>query len=61
MRAAMERTGARTVVEAEIAELAAAGVRHFARTGADRAVREEFAASVGIASGTAPMHGGEAA
>ncbi|NKY16404.1 polyprenyl synthetase family protein, partial [Streptomyces somaliensis] len=61
MRAATERTGARAVVEAEIAELVAAGVRHFARTGADRAVREEFAASVGIAAGTAPTHGGEAA
>lgn len=59
MRAAMERTGARAAVEAKIAELADASVRHFARTGADRALREEFAASVEVAAGTAPGRAGE--
>ncbi|URN14735.1 MULTISPECIES: polyprenyl synthetase family protein [Streptomyces] len=59
MRAAMERTGARTAVEAKIAELADASVRHFARTGADRSLREEFAASVEVAAGTAPGRAGE--
>ncbi|MFJ8691699.1 polyprenyl synthetase family protein [Streptomyces roseolilacinus] len=59
MRAAMERTGARAVVEAKIGELAATSVHHFAATGADRALREEFAASVEIAAGTAPGRTGE--
>lgn len=59
MRAVMERTGARAVVEAKIGDLAAMSVRHFAATGADRAAREEFAASVETAAGTAPDRAGE--
>ncbi|MGI5359492.1 polyprenyl synthetase family protein [Streptomyces sp. CA-252508] len=54
MRAALERTGARSVVESRIAELAAAGVRHFGSTGAGPAVRREFAVLVERASGIAP-------
>ncbi|MGI5391048.1 polyprenyl synthetase family protein [Streptomyces sp. CA-251251] len=54
MRTVLERTGAREAVEAKIGELAAAGLRHFARTGAPRAVRHEFAALVERATGTAP-------
>lgn len=46
MRAAMERTGARAVVEAEIAELSALSLRHFATTGADRHAQKEFASLV---------------
>ncbi|MFH8798755.1 polyprenyl synthetase family protein [Streptomyces sp. NPDC017936] len=51
MRAALERTGARPLVESKIAELAAGSVRHFARTGAAPAVRREFASLVERASG----------
>ncbi|WP_217166180.1 polyprenyl synthetase family protein [Streptomyces sp. AC512_CC834] len=51
MRAALERTGARAVVESKIAELAADGLRHFGRTGAPSAVQGEFAAMVERASG----------
>ncbi|WP_069884069.1 polyprenyl synthetase family protein [Streptomyces luteocolor] len=54
MRAALERTGARALVESKITDLAADGVRHFARTGADPGVRHEFAALVARASGVAP-------
>ncbi|MEU0227477.1 polyprenyl synthetase family protein [Streptomyces sp. NPDC006284] len=54
VRAVLERTGAREAVEAKIGELAAAGLRHFARTGASRAVRHEFAALVERATGMAP-------
>ncbi|GAA0644310.1 polyprenyl synthetase family protein [Streptomyces thermocarboxydovorans] len=54
MRAALERIGARAVMESRIAELAASGVEHFARTGASEAVRREFAALVRRASGVAP-------
>ncbi|CAL9596625.1 polyprenyl synthetase family protein [Streptomyces sp. enrichment culture] len=61
MRAALERTGARTVVEAAIAELAEASLRHFRRTGADRAALREFAALVERASGARPEYAGEAA
>lgn len=51
MRRALERTGARALVEAKIAELAARSLRHFERTGAGRAVRREFAVLVERASG----------
>ncbi|MFW6723011.1 polyprenyl synthetase family protein [Streptomyces sp. MAR4 CNY-716] len=61
MRAALERTGARAAVESKIAELAAAGLRHFDRTGAQPFVRREFAALVARASGTAPARLEEAA
>ncbi|MFG3154335.1 polyprenyl synthetase family protein [Streptomyces sp. NPDC048219] len=61
MRAALERTGARAVVESRIAELAAASVRHFEGTGAPPPVRREFAALVERAAGTAPRRTGEAA
>ncbi|MEV5978447.1 polyprenyl synthetase family protein [Streptomyces sp. NPDC052114] len=54
MRAALERTGARALVESRITDLAVDGVRHFARTGADPGVRQEFAALVARASGVAP-------
>ncbi|MFD9502783.1 polyprenyl synthetase family protein [Streptomyces sp. NPDC060035] len=46
MRAAMERTGARAVVEAEIADLSALSLRHFATAGADRHAQQEFASLV---------------
>ncbi len=55
MRAVLERTGARSAVEARIEELAAASLRHFAACGADRDVRREFAALVERASGV-PAH-----
>ncbi|MFE9773734.1 polyprenyl synthetase family protein [Streptomyces sp. NPDC005931] len=55
VRAALERTGARAVVESKITELAAMSLRHFGRTGAEPAVRREFAALVERASGTAPQ------
>ncbi|MEU0340342.1 polyprenyl synthetase family protein [Streptomyces bobili] len=61
MRAALERTGARAVVESKVAELAATSLRHFDRTGAQPCVRREFAALVERASGIAPQHAGEAA
>ncbi|MEO3761848.1 polyprenyl synthetase family protein [Streptomyces sp. B8F3] len=61
MRAALERTGARAAVESKISELAAAGLRHFERTGARPFVRREFAALVTQASGAAPARSGEAA
>ncbi|MFJ2763890.1 polyprenyl synthetase family protein [Streptomyces prasinus] len=61
MRAALERTGAWTVVEDRITELAATSLRHFAGAGADPAVRREFAALVERASGVAPERTGEAA
>ncbi|MGV9290818.1 polyprenyl synthetase family protein [Streptomyces sp. NPDC003719] len=61
MRAALERTGARSEVEARIAELAAASLRHFDRSGAAPSVRREFAALVERAAGTAPRRAGEAA
>ncbi|MFI8004854.1 polyprenyl synthetase family protein [Streptomyces sp. NPDC086010] len=54
MRAALERTGARAEVEDEIADLAAAGLRHFADSGADEPARREFAALVAGALGTEP-------
>ncbi|WP_162929381.1 polyprenyl synthetase family protein [Streptomyces sp. YIM 130001] len=61
MRTALERTGARSVVESEIAELAATSLRHFDRTGATPALRREYAALVEMASGVAPRPTGEAA
>ncbi|MCK8678287.1 polyprenyl synthetase family protein [Streptomyces lichenis] len=51
MRAAIERTGARAAVEARIAELAEASLRHFAGSGAEEPVRREFAALVERAAG----------
>ncbi|MEU6483610.1 polyprenyl synthetase family protein [Streptomyces sp. NPDC046887] len=51
MRAAIERTGARAAVEARIAELAGASLRHFAGSGAEEPVRREFAALVERAAG----------
>ncbi|MEW2449416.1 polyprenyl synthetase family protein [Streptomyces parvulus] len=53
MRDALERTGARAVVESTVAELAAAALRHFARTGAEASVLREFTALVERASGVA--------
>ncbi|MFE0425520.1 polyprenyl synthetase family protein [Streptomyces sp. NPDC058953] len=61
MRAALERTGARAVVESKITELAAASLRHFRRTGADALVRREFEALVERAAGIPPQRAGEAA
>ncbi|QNE73402.1 polyprenyl synthetase family protein [Streptomyces finlayi] len=54
MRAAVERTGARAVVEAEIAALSAQSLRHFEATGADRHALQEFASLVERAAVTAP-------
>ncbi|MGY1581133.1 polyprenyl synthetase family protein [Streptomyces sp. MN13] len=51
MRALLERTGARDMVESKIVELVADGLRHFETTGAVPAVRREFAAVVERASG----------
>lgn len=59
MRTALERTGARAVVESKIEDLAAAGLRHFAGTGAEPAVREEFASLVERAAGIVPDRGKE--
>ncbi|MFF9687072.1 polyprenyl synthetase family protein [Streptomyces sp. NPDC014623] len=59
MRAALERTGARAVVEEEIAGLSASSLRHFAAAGADDHSRREFAALVARAVGTAPGRKGE--
>ncbi|MFH8462506.1 polyprenyl synthetase family protein [Streptomyces sp. NPDC017991] len=61
MRAALERTGARDVVESKISELAATSVRHFAGATTDPVVRREFTTLVERASGVAPGHTGEAA
>ncbi|PWI44478.1 polyprenyl synthetase family protein [Streptomyces sp. ICBB 8177] len=54
MRAALERTGARAEVEARIAELAAAALRHFEATGAGARVQQEFTVLVERAAGVAP-------
>ncbi|MHC3462213.1 polyprenyl synthetase family protein [Streptomyces flavovirens] len=54
MRAALEATGARAVVEDEIAALAASSVRHFAAAATDASARREFASLVERAVGTAP-------
>ncbi|MER7575996.1 polyprenyl synthetase family protein [Streptomyces sp. NPDC126514] len=59
MRAALERVGARDMVEEKIADLAARSLRHFAATGAEPAVRREFAELVARASGSGPHRDGE--
>ena len=59
MRAALERTGARSVVEEEIAGLSEASLRHFASAGADERARNEFAALVARTVGTGPARNGE--
>ncbi|MFF3735487.1 polyprenyl synthetase family protein [Streptomyces sp. NPDC002476] len=59
MRAALERTGARAVVEAKITELAGTSLRHFEETGAAPLVRREFAALVDQAVGMVPDLTGE--
>ncbi|GHB51769.1 hypothetical protein GCM10010377_48520 [Streptomyces viridiviolaceus] len=56
MRAALERTGARAVVEAKIASLTTASLEYFEATGAQPAVQRDFAALVERASGRAPQH-----
>ncbi|PSM44728.1 geranylgeranyl pyrophosphate synthase [Streptomyces dioscori] len=61
MRAALERTGARDVVESKISELAATSVRHFEGATSDPVVRREFTTLVERASGVALGHSGEAA
>ncbi|WP_205021519.1 polyprenyl synthetase family protein [Streptomyces sp. HB132] len=61
MRAALERTGARAVVEEEIAGLSASSLRHFAAVGADARARREFAVLVARAVGTVPDGEGESA
>ncbi|MFC9139661.1 polyprenyl synthetase family protein, partial [Streptomyces rochei] len=53
VRAALERTGARQLVEAKIEELAETGLGHFERAGAHPAVRREFVALVERATGVA--------
>ncbi|MGW1818627.1 polyprenyl synthetase family protein [Streptomyces sp. NPDC002125] len=53
VRAALERTGARALVEAKILELAGVSLSHFERTGAPSAVRQEFSALVRRATGVA--------
>ncbi len=54
MRAAMERTGARVVVEAKITKLAASSLRHFGKSDADAHVRQEFASLVRRAVSAVP-------
>lgn len=61
MRAALERTGARAVVESKITQLGATSLRHFDRTGAEPFVRQEFATLVERAAGVALERAGEAA
>jgi geranylgeranyl diphosphate synthase, type I len=61
MRAALERTGARRVVESKITELAVTGLSHFDRTGADPVARREFTDLVERACGIAGERAGEAA
>jgi geranylgeranyl diphosphate synthase, type I len=61
MRAALERTGARAVVESKITQLGATSLRHFDRTGAEPFVRREFATLVEQAAGVALERAGEAA
>ncbi|MFE5240411.1 MULTISPECIES: polyprenyl synthetase family protein [unclassified Streptomyces] len=51
VRAALERTGARALVEAKIEELADMSLGHFGRTGAPSAVRQEFSTLVRRATG----------
>ncbi|MFC7939229.1 polyprenyl synthetase family protein [Streptomyces sp. NPDC057387] len=61
MRAALTRTGARDLVETKIAELTDMGIGHFEATGADPAVRQEFASLVQRATGVAPRRTEEVA
>ncbi|MFD9540708.1 polyprenyl synthetase family protein [Streptomyces sp. NPDC060022] len=61
IRAALERTGARAVVEQEIARLAESSLGHFAAVGADARARREFAALVARAVGTERVRNGESA
>ncbi|WP_200262506.1 polyprenyl synthetase family protein [Streptomyces sp. HSG2] len=61
MRAALERTGARALVEGKITELAATSLRHFARAAADDGVRGEFVNLVERAAGVACRPPGEVA
>ncbi|MFI8951888.1 polyprenyl synthetase family protein [Streptomyces sp. NPDC053750] len=60
-RAALERTGAQDLVEAKIKELTDMSFGHFERTGAPPAVRHEFAALVGRATGVVPRRAEEVA
>ncbi|MFE6287763.1 polyprenyl synthetase family protein [Streptomyces sp. NPDC057877] len=60
-RAALERTGARDLVEAKIEELTDLSLGHFERTGAHPAVRQEFASLVHRATGVAPRRAEEVA
>ncbi|GGW71788.1 polyprenyl synthetase family protein [Streptomyces xantholiticus] len=55
MRRALERTGSRAVVESKIVELATTSLGHFEATGAEPAVRREFAALVERASCVTPL------
>ncbi|MDI3385233.1 polyprenyl synthetase family protein [Streptomyces sp. B-S-A8] len=60
MRLALERTGARALVEGKIEELAARSLLHFAECGASPEARREFAALVARAAGLpAPQQRGE--
>ncbi|MFG2317272.1 polyprenyl synthetase family protein [Streptomyces tendae] len=61
VRSALVRTGARDLVEAKIGELTDMSLAHFDRCGARPAVRHEFAALVGRATGAAPRGDGEVA
>lgn len=61
MRAALERTGARAVVESKITDLRATSLKHFERTGAEACVQREFATLVEQAAGGAPERTGEVA
>ncbi|WJV44114.1 polyprenyl synthetase family protein [Streptomyces flavofungini] len=60
MRLALERTGARAMVEAKIDELAAKSLRYFGESGASPEAQGEFAALVERASGPAPQRRGAA-
>ncbi|MEU3660510.1 polyprenyl synthetase family protein [Streptomyces sp. NPDC032940] len=60
VRSALQRTGARDLVEAKIGELTDMSLAHFDRVGASPAVRHEFAALAGRAAGMTP-HGEEGA
>lgn len=61
VRSALVRTGARDLVEAKIGELTDMSLAHFDRCGARPAVRHEFAALVGRATGAVPRGDGEVA
>nr|WSW65042.1 polyprenyl synthetase family protein [Streptomyces sp. NBC_00995] len=61
VRAALERTGARDVVERKIEELTAMSLDHFDRSGAQPALRHDFAALVRSATGARPRGARESA